>query len=67
MKDLSSNGILVWDIGIASTIEAIVGHDHHLKHVVMECKRHLIERRDIFVQCEDSKHVGLISQICSQA
>jgi hypothetical protein len=40
-----------------------VVHDHHeLEHMVVERKRHLVERRHVSVQRRNGEHIRLITQ-----
>src|SRR3990172_8600895 len=67
VKYLSDVGLLVGDIGIATAIQAVVGYNHHLKHMIVKSQRHLIKSTYVFVQCRNGEDIRVAAKIRCQA
>ena len=53
MKDLPGASVPLGPVGTAPAVLPVVGDDHELEHVVVQCLGHLVECLDIFVECRN--------------
>lgn len=67
VEDLPLPWVLPRAVGVAAAEGAVVGHDHHLEHVVVKRLRHRVERDHVPVQRWNCEHVGTIPQVSGQS
>ena len=53
-------------VSVTTAVFPIIGHHNELKHVIVKCKRHLIKRLDILVECWNGKNIRLVSKVGGQ-
>ena len=57
VKNLSIEFTSKGPVGVAASVEAIVGNYHKLKHVVMQSKCHLIKSLYVFIERRNRKDI----------